>query len=104
MTGFSESIVEDAALSWLEALGYQVLHGPEIAVGEIGAEHLGKVAPAAIRGGLGNLGEGGFGSTGKTAPNENGQSRKTAPKKKSIPSPAAARKKTRSAKAPARNR
>jgi dUTP pyrophosphatase len=50
-------------------------------------------------------GEGGFGSTGKTAaPNENAQSRKTAPKKKSIPSPAAARKKTRSAKAPARNR
>ncbi len=38
-------------------------------------------------------GDGGFGSTGKTAPNENARSRKTAPKKKSIPPPAAARKK-----------
>lgn len=28
---FTESIVEDAALAWLEALGYSVLHGPEIA-------------------------------------------------------------------------
>jgi type I restriction enzyme, R subunit len=38
MAGFSESIVEDAALAWLEALGYTVLHGPEIAAGEPGAE------------------------------------------------------------------
>lgn len=28
MVGFSESIVEDAALAWLETLGYAVLHGP----------------------------------------------------------------------------
>jgi type I restriction enzyme, R subunit len=35
---FTESIVESAALAWLEALGYQVLHGPDIAVGETGAE------------------------------------------------------------------
>jgi len=49
-------------------------------------------------------GEGGFGSTGKTAPNENARSRQTAPKKKSIPPPAAPRKKTRSAKPPVRNR
>jgi type I restriction enzyme R subunit len=35
---FSESVVEDAALAWLEALGYTVLHGPEIAVGTVGAE------------------------------------------------------------------
>jgi dUTP pyrophosphatase len=49
-------------------------------------------------------GEGGFGSTGKTVPNENARSRKTPPKKKSIPPPAAARKKTHSAKPPARNR
>jgi type I restriction enzyme R subunit len=34
----TESIVEDAALAWLEALGYQVLHGPDIAAGEPGAE------------------------------------------------------------------
>ncbi len=49
-------------------------------------------------------GEGGFGSTRKTAHNENARSRKTPLKKKSIPPPAAARKKTRSAKPPARNR
>lgn len=35
---FTESVVEDAALAWLEALGYQVLHGPDIAVGEMAAE------------------------------------------------------------------
>ena len=28
MVGFSESIVEDAALAWLETLDYAVLHGP----------------------------------------------------------------------------
>lgn len=38
MPSFTESIVEDAALAWLEALGYAVLHGPTIAFGEIGAE------------------------------------------------------------------
>ena len=38
MSAFTESIVEDAALAWLEALGYVVLHGPEIAAGEPGAE------------------------------------------------------------------
>ena len=38
MASFSESIVEDAALAWLEALGYSVLHGPDIAVGMPGAE------------------------------------------------------------------
>jgi len=35
---FTESIVEDAALAWLEGLGYTVLHGPEIAVGAPAAE------------------------------------------------------------------
>ena len=38
MTRFTESVVEDAALAWLESLGYAVLHGPEIAVGQPGAE------------------------------------------------------------------
>lgn len=39
MTGaFTESIVEDAALGWLEALGYTVLYGPYIAAGEPAAE------------------------------------------------------------------
>ena len=31
---FTESVVEDAALAWLESLGYAVKHGPEIAPGE----------------------------------------------------------------------
>jgi type I restriction enzyme R subunit len=31
MATFYESVVEDAALAWLEALGWQVLHGPDIA-------------------------------------------------------------------------
>lgn len=39
MTGaFTESIVEDASLAWLKALGYSVLHGPDIAAGMLGAE------------------------------------------------------------------
>lgn len=38
MTRFSESVVEDAALAWLEELGYQVLHGPDIAAGQPNAE------------------------------------------------------------------
>src|SRR3989441_947014 len=37
-TDFSESVVEQAALAWLEGLGYAVLHGPEIAAGEPAAE------------------------------------------------------------------
>lgn len=31
---FTESIVEDATLAWLEALDYLVLHGLDIAIGE----------------------------------------------------------------------
>jgi type I restriction enzyme R subunit len=38
MTAFTESVVEDAALAWLQALGYAVLHGPDIAASEPGAE------------------------------------------------------------------
>jgi len=34
----SESVVEQAALAWFESLGYAVLEGPEIAVGEPNAE------------------------------------------------------------------
>lgn len=34
---FTESVVEDAALAWLEGLGYQALHGPNIAAGELAA-------------------------------------------------------------------
>lgn len=38
MTGFTESIVEDAALAWLEALGYATRYGPDLAIGEPDAE------------------------------------------------------------------
>ena len=38
MPAFTESIVEDATLVWLEALGYVVLHGPAIAASEPSAE------------------------------------------------------------------
>jgi len=34
----TESDIEDAALAWLEGLGWQVLNGPEIAPGEAAAE------------------------------------------------------------------
>jgi len=49
-------------------------------------------------------GNGGFGSTGKSAAIENSRSRKAAPKKKSMPRTAATSKKTRPGKASARNR
>lgn len=35
---FTESIVEQAALAWLESIGYTILYGPEIAPGEPAAE------------------------------------------------------------------
>ena len=35
---FTESIVEQAALAWLEELGYQIVYGPDIAPGESLAE------------------------------------------------------------------
>lgn len=38
MTRFAESVVEEAALNWLDSLGYAVLHGPDIAAGEPDAE------------------------------------------------------------------
>ena len=37
-SSFTESIVEEATLHWLEGLGYAVLHGPDIAYGERDAE------------------------------------------------------------------
>lgn len=35
---FTESVIEQAALTWLESLGYAILSGPEIAPGELKAE------------------------------------------------------------------
>jgi hypothetical protein len=36
-SGFTESVVEQAALAWLESLGWSIRHGLEIAPGEPGA-------------------------------------------------------------------
>ena len=38
MAKFTESVVEDAALAWFEALGYSVYSGLDIAPGELAAE------------------------------------------------------------------
>ena len=38
MTSFTESTVEDAALAWLESLGWSIAHGPDIAPDTPGAE------------------------------------------------------------------
>src|SRR5438445_947944 len=38
MTAFSESVVENAALAWLESVGWAVQHGAEITPGELAAE------------------------------------------------------------------
>ncbi|MGQ9652264.1 MAG: type I restriction endonuclease subunit R, partial [Phycisphaerae bacterium] len=35
---FTESVVEEAVLEWLDSLGYAILHGPDIAPGETAAE------------------------------------------------------------------
>jgi type I restriction enzyme, R subunit len=45
---FTESVVEDAALSWLGELSFSILHGPEITPGELSAERtsLGEVVLA----------------------------------------------------------
>jgi type I restriction enzyme, R subunit len=38
MSTFSESVIEQACLAWLEAQRYAVLHGPAVAPGELAAE------------------------------------------------------------------
>ncbi len=38
MANFTESVVEQSALAWLESMGYLVLSGPEIAPSEVAAE------------------------------------------------------------------
>jgi len=39
MTNFiNESAIEDVALGWFSSIGYTILHGPEIAAGELFAE------------------------------------------------------------------
>lgn len=39
-SSFTESVVEQAALAWLESLDYTILSGPEIAPGESEAERI----------------------------------------------------------------
>ncbi len=51
LTPFTESVVENAALDWFEALGYAVLPGAAIAPGEPGAER-GSYADVVLRGRL----------------------------------------------------
>ncbi len=43
MSRFTEAVVEDAALAWLESLGYIVKHGLEIVPGHLRAERCGTV-------------------------------------------------------------
>jgi hypothetical protein len=38
--GVTESVVEDAALAWLESLGYTIKHGPDITPGELVADRV----------------------------------------------------------------
>ena len=40
MTKFTEFVVEDAALAWLESLGYTIKHCPEFVPGELLAERM----------------------------------------------------------------
>jgi len=42
----NESVVEGAALGWLESLGYAVLHDPDIASGELRVKSVESVAEA----------------------------------------------------------
>jgi hypothetical protein len=46
---FTESIVEQAALAWLEALGYAIAHGPEIGCGQPGADPYPKLISGELR-------------------------------------------------------
>jgi type I restriction enzyme R subunit len=55
---FSESVVEQAALGWLDGLGYAIKHGPEFTPGEAGAEREGYgqvVLERRLRGALARL-------------------------------------------------
>ncbi len=40
MTAVNESVVEEATLDWFRELGYEIVHGPEIAPDEPGAERI----------------------------------------------------------------
>ena len=42
----TKSIVEDAAPAWLEALGYAILHGPDIASGVLQGKDSESIAEA----------------------------------------------------------
>jgi hypothetical protein len=44
----SEPFVEDAALAWIEALGCEVMHGPDITAGELGDPNYRDVVPKTL--------------------------------------------------------
>lgn len=46
--GFTESVVEDAAIAWLESLGYAVLHGPDIVPDETRMKNTERLAKEAV--------------------------------------------------------
>jgi type I restriction enzyme R subunit len=61
MSGFSESSVEAAALAWMGAMGWQVAHGPNIALDMAAAERADYsevVVEPRLRDGLGRLNPG----------------------------------------------
>jgi type I restriction enzyme R subunit len=53
MRAFSETVVEQGALVWPEAIGWRIAHGPDVAPGEPGAERdeYGQVVLKSSRGG-----------------------------------------------------
>ena len=58
MRAFTESVVEQAALAWLEFIGWTVRNGAEIAPGELAAERTGYsqvVLPQRLRDALARL-------------------------------------------------
>src|SRR5258706_16478336 len=73
--GVTESVVEEAALGWLEALGWRVGHGPEIAPDTVaaGGKEYGEgvvergARGAVAGGGAGVRAPGGVGGGGKQA-------------------------------------
>jgi len=46
MVHLAESTVESAALAWLEAIGWRIAHGPDIAPGMPAADFFGNLFPA----------------------------------------------------------
>jgi hypothetical protein len=52
MTPINESVVEQAALAWLDSLGYSILYSPEIAPGDETLQIIAQELVRAVRGNL----------------------------------------------------